>query len=67
MRVDNNELTMTLSLREAQSLLVTLRRVNSERGRSVRVGMPHGMQDDMTSLQSQLEQTLLLDPAYGIQ
>lgn len=66
MRIEKNEVAVKFTLREAQSLLMVLRRVNATQGRAVDMhGIPIGVKDDMRDLQSELERALLMDEKVG--
>ena len=61
MQIKNNEIDIKFTLREAQSLLMVLRRVNATQGRAIDMhGIPTGAKDDVRCLQHDLEQALLM-------
>lgn len=65
MQIVKNEIDVKFTVREAQSLLMVLRRVNVL-GRPIDLhGVPHGAQDDVRGLQMELERALLMDAKVG--
>ena len=66
MQIGKNEIDIKFTLREAQSLLIVLRRINGTQGRAVEMnGIPHGVKPDIRGLQMELESALLMDMNAG--
>jgi len=66
MRIEKNEIHVQFTLREAQSLLMVLRRINAAEGLAPDMrNLPFGAKDDVRSLQSELENALLMNPKIG--
>lgn len=66
MQIGKNEIDVKFTVREAQSLLMVLRRINEAQGRSLDMcGLPPGVEADMRGLQMEFENVLLMDSRVG--
>ena len=66
MQVEAATMTMRFSVREMQSLLILLRRMQSSRGGTMRISdLPSGVTSDMQMMAQEFEQALLMDERYG--
>jgi hypothetical protein len=65
MQIVKNEIDVKFTVREAQSLLMVLRRVNVLAKPITMQGIPDGSMGDVRDLQMELERALLMDKNVG--
>jgi hypothetical protein len=66
MQVESATMKMEFSMREMQSLLMLLRRMQASRGGTMRISnLPAGVTSDLQMMAQEFEQALLMDERYG--
>lgn len=66
MQVESATMKMEFSMREMQSLLMLLRRMQASQGGTMRISnLPAGVTSDLQMMAQEFEQALLMDERYG--